>query len=269
MAPPAKRSAKPSKAVSAASAAAPEAPASGGAARRRRSVSSSSSPAAATAAAAAAEPAAPFVLVERESPYAEHPLTWPYHLFFNEKFSVHRVLGLLYLVQYALAWRLYAASGPGAAGPFAKSALLWTLPLNGVVQSLTATYYFSFLPRKSDPGYYSDKSALSYDFVKENIFYSSILCWQWLYMNARIGFRVGDAPAAQPTLAFVLAAAEHMWVFLPYVLFRNLVPKTSFRDSLKNDRNKSAGNAFFFHVATLITKFFYVWAKWYIGFFFK
>jgi hypothetical protein len=97
----------------------------------------------------------------KRSPYDEG-WRWPFTLFFSEKFSVHRVLGLAYLMQYCSAWYLYNSSYP----TFLSSFLIWSLPLNGVIQSLTATYYFSFLPRKVDPGYYSDKAALSYDFVK-------------------------------------------------------------------------------------------------------
>ena len=182
----------------------------------------------------------------RESPYSD-PL-WPVHLFFNSKFSVHRVLGLAYLVQYILAWRLYVVDYAA----FSRSALLWSLPLNGVLQSVTATYYFSFLPKKADPGYYSDKSALSYAFVKENIFYSSVLLWQWLYYAAAF-----YGPLRSDS---VLTVIEHALVFLPYFM-RNLVPKTSFRASMSNDANKSEGNAVFFWWATLITKIFYLWAK--------
>jgi hypothetical protein len=194
------------------------------------------------------------VTYERESPY-EDPI-WPIHLFFNEKFSVHRILGLLYLVQYVAAWRLYVTDYSA----FASSSLLWTLPLNGLAQSLTATYYFSFLPKKDDPGYYSDKSALSYDFVKENIFYASVLLWQWLYY--------ADAFYGPLTSVPALTVCEHLLTFLPY-FFRTLVGKTSFRKSLENDKNKSEGNAIFFYWATVITKAFYVWAKWYIGFYFN
>jgi len=216
--------------------------------RKRISTSGTREPAAAAAAAAAPAPApapapaaasAAALDFSRESPYQEHPFSWPWHLFFNEKFSVHRVLGLVYLLQYAQAWRLYATDYAA----FAASPFLWTLPLNGVLQSLTATYYFSFLPSKSDPGYYSDKSALSFTFVKENIFYSSILAWQWVYMNAAFfgpgSPADGAAPAARPGLVLALSVVEHAWTFLPYLLFRNLVPKTSFRDSLSNDKNKS------------------------------
>ena len=102
-----------------------------------------------------------------------------YNLFVNSKFSVHRIFGLLYLIQWFSALFLYWYNY----NYFINSILIWSLPLNGIVQSLSATYYFSFLPRKADPGYYSDKSALSYDFVKENIFFAVILGFQWLYYS--------------------------------------------------------------------------------------
>jgi len=97
---------------------------------------------------------------ERESPYT-NPL-WFFSLFFGPKFWAHRVLGLLYLIQYSLAFRLYVVDYPA----FSQSPLLWTLPISGVVQAVTATYYFYFLPKsKADPGYYSDKSVLTFNFV--------------------------------------------------------------------------------------------------------
>ena len=194
---------------------------------------------------------APFI---KRTPYA-NPL-WPIHLFFNKKFTVHRFLGLVYLVQYLVAWRMYLTDYEG----FAKSPLIWALPLNGVVQALSATYYFSFLPKKADPGYYSDRSALSYDFVKENIFFSSILLWQWVYYCPTF--------YGPLTTGRVLTVVEHAFVFLPY-FFRDLVPKTSFRASMKSDTNKTEGNAYFFFIVTHVTKLFYLWAKWYIGFFFN
>ena len=141
---------------------------------------------------------APFI---KRTPYA-NPL-WPIHLFFNKKFTAHRSLGLVYLVQYLEAWRMYLTDYEG----FAKSPLIWALPLNGVVQALSATYYFSFLPKKADPGYYSDRSALSYDFVKENIFFSSILLWQWVYYCP-----TWDGPL---TTDRVLTVVEHAFVCLP------------------------------------------------------
>ena len=174
-----------------------------------------------------------------------------FHLFVDPKFAVHRVFGFVYLIQWFAALYLYYADY----AYFSNSLLVWSLPLNGVVQSLSATYYFSFLPIKADPGYNSDKSALSYDFVKENIFFAVILMFQWLYYSDRFYDLIRKS-----------ITGEYVFVFFPYV-FRSLVPKTSFRDSLNDTRNKSNQNKTFFIVVTWITKCFYVWAKHFIGFF--
>lgn len=60
---------------------------------------------------------------------------------------------------------------------------------------------------------------------------------------------------------------EYLFVFLPYAVLRPLVPKTSFRDSMNNEKNKTDKNKLFFQIATQVTKAFYLWAKHYIGFF--
>ena len=76
---------------------------------------------------------------------------WFCRLFFNRRFGVHRVLGIVYLVQWfwSLAWYFVDYDA------FVASPLVYTLCLSGLGQSLTATYYFSFLPkRQADPGYY-------------------------------------------------------------------------------------------------------------------
>lgn len=174
-----------------------------------------------------------------------------YTLFVHPKFAVHRVFGAIYLVQWFAALYFYFADYQW----FKSSNLIWALPLNGVIQSLTATYYFSFLPKKVDPGYYSDKSSLSYDFVKENIFFAVILMFQWLYYSDNFYLLIRKS-----------VTGEYLFVFFPY-LFRSLVPKSSFRDALNDTRNKSAQNKTFYIVVTWVTKVFYVWAKHYIGFF--
>jgi len=131
------------------------------------------------------------------------------------------------------------------------------MPLNGVIQSVTATYYFAFLPKKVDPGYYGDKGSLSFFFVAENIFFASILAFAFLY-NSDMFY-----PMFRTFPGTIL---EHFFVFLPY-LVRPLFPKTSFRDGIKNNRNKSDSNFYFYYIGTWITKIFFVWAKWFIGFF--
>ena len=143
---------------------------------------------------------------------------------------------------------------------FYNSVLIWSLPLSGLVQSIGATLTFTFLPtRQSDPGYYGDKSTLSYSFVKENVYFAGLLLFQWLYMHDRYKIFIMN------TLPYSL---ESTLVFLPYAVIRPFFPKTSFRASLSlNDKNKTDKNRNFFIIVTWITKIFYVWAKHYIGFF--
>lgn len=49
------------------------------------------------------------------------------HLFFGPKFFVHRVTGLLYLLQYAAAFYMYFKDYDG----FRRSPLVWSLPATG------------------------------------------------------------------------------------------------------------------------------------------
>ena len=178
------------------------------------------------------------------------------HLFFARKFIVHRVLGLAYLLQYASVIYLYFFADYERA--FLRSPLLVTLPVTGVLQSATAAYYFSFLPkRQADPGYTTATSTLSYNFVKENAFFALMLLFAWLYYN--------DATFPLIRAAWPIEAA---FVFLPYT-WRRAFPKTSLRESLVTTATKTKGRALqvFFYIGTWVTKCFYVWAKHYLGFY--
>jgi len=188
------------------------------------------------------------------------PQRWLYFLvvlFFSPKFFIHRVVGCLYLLQYIAVFYLYFADYP----LLLRSGLTVTLPLTGFIQSVIAARTFTFLPKgltNSDPGYYSDKSTLSYRFVVENSFFSLIALFQWVYYRHDIYYAMRTTP---------LTLVENIFTFLPYA-FRPLWPKTSFRDSLKmSEKNKTKENRNFFIIVTWITKVFYVWAKHYIGFF--
>ncbi|CAF0913100.1 unnamed protein product [Rotaria sordida] len=176
-----------------------------------------------------------------------------FHLFFQRKFILHRLIGLLYLLQYFFAFYLFFKNYD----LFKSSFLIWSLPLTGFVQSLTAIYTFTFLSRtKRDAGYYSDRGTLSYPFIVENSFFASILLFQWLYYSNKF------YPLFTSSIII-----DNLFVFLPYIA-RQLWPKTSFRDSLYNsDKNKTEKNKKFFFIVTHITKCFYIWAKHYIGFF--
>jgi len=174
------------------------------------------------------------------------------HLFFQRKFAKHRMMGLCFLIQYAATFCLYLYDYQ----MFLRSPLIITLPLTGVCQTLTAIYTFTFLPKNpQDPGYFGDKGTISYAFVKENLFFSLILAFQWLYYN--------DDLYPYFKKYYVV---EYLFVFLPYV-FRFLSSKTRMRDSLNNLKNKTEKNQFFLFYLTWTTKIFYVWAKHYIGFF--
>jgi hypothetical protein len=197
----------------------------------------------------------------RVSP-SSHPL-WPIDLFFNSHFTIHRLFGLVYLVLYCYAWKEYLYNYE----EFQNSFIIWGLPLNGLLQAITASYYFRFLPKKTkDPGYDSDKGPLSHAFVKENIFFSGLLLWQFVYYSKKLGphnyYSQRALTEKSDASRSMYVIIEHFFVFLPYFI-RPLFPKTSFRDYIHSTTNKSQKNAWF----TQITKIFYLWAKWYIGFF--
>jgi hypothetical protein len=140
---------------------------------------------------------------------------------------------------------------------FKHSFLIWSLPLTGVVQSITAALTFTFLSRtKVDPGYYSDRGTLSYAFIVENSFFSGLLLYQWLYYSDFFYYYIDKS-----------IVIDNLVVFLPYII-RQLWPKTHFRDSLKNsEKNKTTPNRKFYIIVTIVTKIFYIWAKHYIGYF--
>jgi len=186
----------------------------------------------------------PFSLVET--------ILFLYRLFFTRKFIVHRLTGLSYLIQYAATFIMYIFYYE----TFKNSFLVWSLPLTGLIQSVTAIYTFTFLPKNAkDPGYYGDKGILSYSFIVENSFFELLLLFQWLYYNDFFF-----------SILRMTILPEATIVFLPYII-RVFWPQTRFRDSLGNDKSKSDHYRSFYFIATWITKLFYIWAKHYIGFF--
>ncbi len=117
-------------------------------------------------------------------------------------------------------------------------------------------------------GYFSGgrSGTMSYNFIKENFFFASLLAFQWLYYNDRL---YPGWIASKP-----LWIIEAVFVFLPYVIRRqcpNLFPKTSFRVSHDTMKSKDTGKVNerekFYHIMLYITRAFYIWAKHYIGFF--
>lgn len=174
-------------------------------------------------------------------------------MWFAPRFQVHRVTGLIFLLQFFAAFYLYIFNYEH----YLKTPLVWTLGMTGFLQSVTASCTFTFMPNIADPGFIamSDKAPLSYKFIVENSFFSMLLAFQYCYMDNKIFEMIRAVPPI-----------EILFVFLPYYI-RPLWPTTRIRTALENAKNKSEKNRFFYHASTYIVKVFYSFAKHYIGFF--
>ena len=168
-------------------------------------------------------------------------------LFAPPKFRIHRLWGLLYLVQFlALCIALLLSKNP--------SHLIWTLPLTGFVQAIIASLTFTSLPRRNTQGYFADRGVMSYEFVLENVYFSGLLLFQALYFTFR-------------PLHPLFLPVEIVMVFFPYIIIRPFFPKTSFRNSYASERERTDKNAGFLSLLARVTKIFYVTAKHVNGFF--
>lgn len=178
------------------------------------------------------------------------------NIFFKPKFRSHRVLGLTYLLQYVICWYQYITNYES----YYISYMPWILTMLGTLQAINATLTFHFLPKKKDTGYFSDKHTLSYNFVKENIFFALLLWFQCIYYNDQVYHLILSTPWLWPI--------ELLFVTLPYTIIRQWFPKTHFRGDIeKNEKANTTINQTFMLISTWIAKLFYLWAKHYIGFF--
>lgn len=167
------------------------------------------------------------------------------------KFALHRINGILYLMQYVASFLLMVFNYDA----YTRTPLPWTLPLCGWIQAVIASFTFTFLPKGNDAqGYYSDKRTITYSFMVENVYFSGLLLFQALY-----GFT--------PFIKSLPFWVEHIGVFLPYVIFRPLFPKTSLGDSRHTENQYSSKNMRFLKAMALISKIFYVWAKHFVGYY--
>ncbi len=168
-------------------------------------------------------------------------------LFALPKFRIHRLNGLLYLLQYISLCLCVAAS-------VRPSHLIWTFALTGFIQAIIASLTFTSLPRRTTQGYFADRGVMSYEFVLENIYFSGLLLFQALYFTFR-------------PLPRYLLPIEIIMVFFPYYVIRPFFPKTSFRKSYGNEREQTQKNIRFLAVLARVTKYFYVTAKHFNGYF--
>ena len=165
------------------------------------------------------------------------------HLFSAKRFRIHRMWGLLYLLQFAVVFGREALNLPPI------PTLYWTLPLTGIIQSVIACRTFTFLPSEDGKmqGYYNQKlKAMSYDFILENVYFAGLLLFQSLYFSF---------PMMRSHMIFL--PVEVVFVFFPYHTVRNFFPKSSFRKSIKETTS----------IYPRVVKSFYVVAKHFSGYF--
>ncbi|KXS21802.1 MFS general substrate transporter [Gonapodya prolifera JEL478] len=172
-------------------------------------------------------------------------------LFFTKKFGLHRIVGLAFLIQYIATLYLALSDFEGS---YRNSWLRTTLPLTGVLQTLTAIFTFTFLPRKDDGGYVNDVGSISYQFVCENLFFVMLVCFQMMYLQE----------SYYSNIKKYLWPVEYAFVFLPYY-WRVLFPITRFRTA-RAGLKESRSTFKFYLIMNWITKNFYLFGKHVIGF---
>ncbi|KAL7571398.1 hypothetical protein ACA910_007704 [Epithemia clementina (nom. ined.)] len=170
---------------------------------------------------------------------------------------LHRYMGLVYLIQYPLAWIEFARNYESAKDSY----LPHLIALNGIIQAWSAFFSFKVLPELNDAGYYSDKSVLSRSFVHENAFFQLMTVFGSLYYI--------DGCRAALRASWPGRVLEYVYMFWPYVLVRPLFPITRFKDAGSTHKGRSANYQKFYEIATYLVKIFYLYAKYFLGFYFN
>lgn len=180
---------------------------------------------------------------------------------FKAKFSVHRVFGLTFLLQYSAAWFVFLTDYKS----YAASAFPYTMSGTLLIQVISALYYFRFLPKidaeTSDPGMYSDKGVLPYDWVKENLFFALSITWGNIYYHD-FGFNM------LRSAGYAGLAMEILWVFFQFEAIRPLFPKTHLKNAfIYRSKTTTDSNVAFYNAMTWAGKIFYMMSKHMLGFF--
>lgn len=169
---------------------------------------------------------------------------------------VHRFMGLAYLIQYGLAWVQFLTNYEDG---YQHSYLPYTIALNGLIQVHSAYFSFRVLPDLKDAGYYSDRGTISRLFIHENSYFQLMSLFGSLY------YIDGARDAIKGCVLGRLL--EGLFIFWPYVLIRPLFPVTRFSDAGSSSAGRTEKNERFYEIGTTMIKIFYLWAKYYLGFF--
>lgn len=173
----------------------------------------------------------------------------------TRKHIVHRYMGMAFLIQYAAAWVEYITNYDHAK----DSVLLHFIAVNGLIQGYSAFFSFKVLPDLDDPGYFSDKAVISRKFVHENTFFSLITVWGSIYYNEVWLEKIQAHPVGR--------ILEILFVFFAYVAIRPFFPTTHVGDAGSGKGSRTDANKSFYTYGTLAYKIFYLWAKYFLGFF--
>lgn len=175
----------------------------------------------------------------------------------NQRFRPHRIVGLLYLLQYcfALISEIFYLENYA-------NILMVTLPATGLTQSIIACNTFTFLPNTNGniQGYFSDIRTMSYDFILENVFFAGLLLFQALY------FYLSVVNYNNIINNYLINKIVIIFVFFPYFVVRPFFPKTSFKKTLENNKERSKDLDIFLKINTYGAKIFYNIAKHINGF---
>lgn len=173
----------------------------------------------------------------------------------TKKHIVHRYMGMAFLIQYAAAWVEYLTNYDHAK----DSVLLHFIAINGLIQGYSAYFSFKVLPDLEDPGYFSDKAVISRKFVHENTYFSLITAWGSIYYNELWLDKIQSHPIGR--------ILEVVFVFFAYVAIRPFFPTTHVGSAGTGKGSRTDANKSFYKYGTLAYKIFYLWAKYFLGFF--
>jgi hypothetical protein len=134
------------------------------------------------------------------------------------------------------------------------------LQSTGIIQAWSAFFSFKVLPDLSDAGYYSNKAVLSRSFVHENAFYSFMCLLGAVYYNDEC--RAAIKASGWPARIF-----ENIYMFMPYAMLRQFWPTTRFSEAGTTRNGRTAEAEGFYKYATLAVKIFYLYAKYFLGFY--
>jgi hypothetical protein len=188
----------------------------------------------------------------------------------------------LYLIQYGAAWTHYLTNYEEAKDTYlthfiALNGMIWYVAVlfawsrsssrltigvwlhSGLIQGYSAFFSFKVLPEAADPGYYSDKAVASRNFIHENVYYTMMAVFGSVYYNSEWRGKLQSG--------FLGQFVEILFVFCPYVAFRPFFPVTHFSAAGTGRNGRSQKNEWFYTVGTKMVKIFYLWAKYFLGFY--